>query len=281
MKGNYYMKNKIIKLLIACFIISSLAIAKSPVRYMTLQSIGIEYTCLWRGQTITEAVVPSHEQFWYVNVNYAPFEYLQFLFGLGSDRFKVDTYDDKTFKGNYGFSFSAGAYAYSPAFVNKLFRVTAGSDFLYLNCKDDHNYKYSGPVADPIAGIIIHAGGYVDVEIGAKGHFIIGKMQNINNDETEDFSNNEYIKGYLNLTACSPFGAYAQFHFDASPKLQEDWKKGPYEASMGFTVGIILKDERAKKKGKKGKKGKKEKSKYFPEYEDMKKKQDKMKEDIE
>lgn len=275
MKGLHYMKNKIIKLLLLSSLLVSFAYAKSPVRYVDSRSIGIEFISIWRGQTITKAIVPSHEQFWQAALNYSPLEYLQFLVGIGAQRFKVDSYGTATFKGNYGFAFSAGAYANTPAFANKIFRVTAGCDLIYLNCKDDYDYKYSGPIVDPLAGIIICAGRYVEFEAGAMGHFIIGQMENPRTNSTSDFSNNENIKGYLDVTANSPNGIYATLHFDASPEIGKDWDEGPYEAGIGFTVGVILRDKRPAQKKKK------EKSKYFPEYEDMKKKQDDMLRDIE
>ena len=274
MKGLNYMKNKMIKLLLFSALLVSFTYAKSPVRYMTTRSLGIEYTCMWRGQTITEATVPSHEQFWQFALDYAPVEYIQLLFGIGAGRFRVDEVGNTEFKGNYGFSFSGGAYAYSPAFIQKVLRITAGVDIIYLNCEDDYDYKYSGPVFDPLAGLIIYAGPYIEIEAGAKGHFISGRMKEKAN-KSEDFSNNEPVKGYVNLTAYSPNGVYGTFHFDASKETKADWGKGPYEGSIGFSVGVILTDKRHRKKGKK------EKSKYFPEYEEMKKKQEKMLDDIE
>lgn len=269
------MKNKMIKLILLSILSVSFAFAKSPVRYVDSRSIGIEFVSMWRGQTITEASVPSHDQFWQAALNYSPFEYLQFLVGIGAQRFKVDPYGTATFNGNYSFAFSVGAYGNTPAFVNKIFRVTAGCDLVYLNCKDDYDYKYSGPIVDPLAGIIICAGRYVEFEAGAKGHFIIGEMENPRTGSESDFSNNEYVKGYLDVTATSPSGIYATFHFDASPEIKADWDDGPYEAGIGFTVGVILRDKRPPEKKKK------EKSKYFPGYDDMKKKQDDMLRDIE
>lgn len=275
MKGVYSMEKRAIQLILLSLFLAGVVWAKSPIRYVDSRSIGVEFESMWRGQTITEVTVPSHDQFWQVAVNYAPLEYVQFLVGIGAQRFKVDTYQNATFNGNYGFTFSAGAYANSPAFINKIFRFTAGCDAIYLNCKDDYDYKYSGPIVDPLAGFILCAGRYVEFELGGMGHFIIGEMENPRTKSTSEFSNNEYVKGYLDITATSPAGIYATLHFDGSQNIGKDWENGPYEAGIGFNVGVILRDKRPKQKKKK------EKSKYFPEYDDMKEKQDDLFRDIE
>jgi arginine exporter protein ArgO len=86
------MRAKIITLMLIGILGAAAVLAKSPVRYMSVSSLGVEYTNLWRGQNITKATVPSHEQIQQFALNYAPVEYIQFLFGLGMDRFEVDPY---------------------------------------------------------------------------------------------------------------------------------------------------------------------------------------------
>jgi len=273
------MKSKWIKIVIIFVLAAGFLYAKSPVRYMNSRAIGIECQSIWRGQTITEAEVASHEQFWHLAANYSPFEYLQFNFGIGAERFRVDTHDSRTFKGNYGLSFSGGAHANTPAFLKQILRITAGCDLVYINSEDDYSYKYSGPTLNPNAGLVIYAGPFVEIEAGSKGHIILGKMTELKKNETHDFSNNETIRGYLNFCVCSPSGAYAKFHFDASPLIQEDWKNGPYEAGIGFSVGYIIKDD--KKPKKRSDKDKKEKKEYFPEYDKMKDKIEEMEDKLE
>ncbi len=253
-------------------------LAKTPVRLLSSTSLGIEYICLWRGQNITEADVRSHEQIQQLAFNYAPFEYLQFLIGLGMDRFSVDTYNQARFSGKYGFSFAAGGYLNTPAIKvdgKDILRVTGGCDLLFLNSKDKDNdyYKYSGPVINPHVGLLAMIGPYFDLEAGVKWHFIDGKMQNTDTDEESSFSNRETIRGYFNLTLASNAGAYARFNFDVSPETTRNWKDGPGEASIGFAVGFVMKTQRKPIE-------KKAKSKYFPEYENMKEKQDAMIEEL-
>lgn len=275
MKGINYMKSKLIKVLPACLLFIVYVSAKSPINHMTPYSFGIEYTSYWRGQIITEAEVPSHEQIWQVALNYAPVEYIHILCGFGADRFEVDRYKNLRFKGNYGFSFSVGIHANSPAFAAKVLRITAGLDFLYLNSEDDYDFKYLGPVLDPCIGLLVHAGSYIDIEVGAKGHFIVGTMKDLETNSSSVFSNNEIARGYFNLTVISPNGAFIEFICDASQRAQKDFEDGPYEAGIGFSVGAIFKTEKSKRRLTK------EKSEYFPDYEDMKKKQEKMAKEIE
>lgn len=248
--------------------------AKTPVRFMSNTTLGIEYSGFWRGQDITAAAVASHEQVHQFAFNYSPVEYVQVLVGLGMERLAIDEYNQVRFDGKYGFSFSGGTYLNTPAFLDDVIRITAGLDFFYLNCKDGYHFKYSGPVLDPMAGILLHAGPWFDIEIGAKGHFIAGTMENTETPVSSSFSNNNVIRGYLALSLASSVGAYVKFFGDVSPETKEDWKKGPNEATLGFSIGFILRQSMIPN-------SKKEGTEYFPEYENMKKKQDKMGEDLE
>ncbi len=275
------MKTKIITLICVVCLSAVSVMAKSPVRCLSSTSLGVEYICLWRGQNITKADVPSHEQIQQFAFNYAPFEYLQFLIGLGMDRFRVDTYVNTNnnhvrFRGNYGFSFAAAGYVNTPAFkVNEkdILRFTGGCDILFLNSKDNHDYKYSGPVINPHVGLLAMIGPYFDMEAGVRWHFIDGKMRYSETDAESPFSNNETMRGYFAMTLASNVGAYAKFNFDVSQETTRNWQNGPREASIGFAVGFVMKTQRKPVK-------KKEKSTYFPKYEEMKEKQEKMIEEL-
>ncbi len=138
------MKTKITALIFIGILGAVSVPAKSPVRCMSATSLGVEYISLWRGQTITESAVPSHELIQQVAFNYAPVEYIQFLIGLGMDRFRVTVYEKREFDGNFGFAFTAGGYANTPALKVKgkdILRITGGCDILLLNSKDNDNYK--------------------------------------------------------------------------------------------------------------------------------------------
>jgi hypothetical protein len=92
--------------------------------------------------------------------------------------------------------------------------------------------------------------------------------------EEYPFSNYKNMRGWLDFTLCSPRGAFAQIHFDASPLFQTSFENGPVDASAGISLGMLLESDH------KGKKLEKRNSKYFPEYEDLEKKQDEMKESV-
>lgn len=248
--------------------------AKPSVRHMQSNTLAIEYCGALRGQRITEAGIKSHERIQLCNFAFAPVEYVQFSIGFGAERFRVDEYNSTKFNGKYGFIPSAIVSLNSPAFLQNILRVTANFDFIYLNSKDDYHYKYSGPILNPSAGIMIYAGKYVDIEIGARGHFIAGTMENTQNKVESPFSNSENVKGYLALTLTAPNGAYCQMNFDASPEASKNLRGGPDELMMGFCVGFML----TPKKPKSGEKGP---NRYFPKYGDLKNKQDKMAKELE
>ena len=67
---------------------------------------------------------------------------------------------------------------------------------------------------------------------------------------------------------------FLSLDFDVSPGVSSDWSSGPSEASIGISVGILL-----------GWKERKEVTEpdplYFEDYKELKKKQKKMKEDLE
>jgi hypothetical protein len=138
-----------------------------------------------------------------------------------------------------------------------------------LNSKDRDGYKYHGPVFDPHIGLLAHAGPIFDVEGGVKGHFIAGKMYDPELRVTNNFSNEQPVRGYLCLALVSSIGPYAKFNFDMSPSTTSNWKDGPVEASLGFTVGFTLKTQRTPKTGKTV-------NTYFPDYDKMKEQQEEM-----
>ena len=249
--------------------------AKPPVRYMSQYTLGIEYSAAYRGQLITEQEVNGLERMHILKIHYSPFEFVQFYLGGGADRFEVE-YPAKNihFDGNYGFSPALGLTLNSPALVREILRASLNFDMLYLNSEDDRDYKYSGAILDPSLGVIIHAGRLIDIEAGVKGHFIAGTMQQPGSDAEFDFSNSENIRGYSNFTLCSPNGAFAQVNFDVSPKAEKELEDGPVEMTLGFSIGVLITQDMTNRELRE------KSSKYFPGFEDMKEKEEKMGEEI-
>jgi hypothetical protein len=266
------MKQYIFRTAIIIGIIPLLLFAKPPVRYMYQTTIGGEYYAAMRGQLITNASVPSHERIQLIYFTYAPVEYVQFAIGFGADRFSTDHFNDRRFDGRYGFSPALSLSGNSPLFLMKILRVTLNIDFLYLNSTDKFKFKYSGAILDPSLGLLAYAGKFVDLELGARGHLIGGTMT----DKTETvFSNAEIIRGYLAVTLASRKGAYLQLHLDASPRVTMEFNKGPSEAAMGFSIGALITPDRTNRKLQE------KTNKYFPAFNDMKKKEDDMADQIE
>lgn len=253
-----------------------IARAGMPIQDMSSTSISVDYSGVWRGEAITTLKVPAHESVQHVNVRYAPLPYVLFSAGLGAANFKVDTCRQVQFKGGYNFSPSLGLNLFSPSFIKKIFRVTAGVKSHYLYTKSpDKDFLYYGPVVVPNAGVIVSLGEYVDIEAGGRGMFLFGHMQEGSQNAT-DFSNGEQKRGYLSIMLHAPAeGAYMVFDFDASSGMDMNWSNGPAESSIGISIGFILRQPKDRPSRKT-----KEYDDY-PGYKEMEKKIEEMEKEME
>ena len=234
-------KTQLVFAAIAAGVLLSAASAGVPVQDMSSTSIAVDYSGVWRGEEITTLNVPAHESVHHVNVRYAPLPYIIFSAGFGAADFSVDTCRQVQFKGKLNFSPALGASFYSPAFLNKILRVTAGAKAHYLYTKNaEKSYLYSGPVVIPNAGFIVSLGEYVDLEAGARVMLMFGSMQK-GSDNALSFSNGRQERGYLSIMLHSPSeGAYMMVDLDASSGINMNWTNGPAESSIGISIGIIL-----------------------------------------
>jgi hypothetical protein len=263
----------------AVLVCSSMLLAGVPNQNMSVASLGVEYCGLMRGQLITTQHVPAHERIQEIYFHYAPVEYAMISAGLGVDRLSVDQYGDVDFQGDYGFAPAARLSLFTPRILKKMFSITAGGDFLYLNSQDDRgdgDYRYGGPVVEPFVGLKISAGNVVDIEAGARGHFLFGTMENNKTGQSLRFSNSESFRGYLGVTLYSVAeGGYLNFYFDTSPEVTMDWSKGPSESTIGLSLGVIIHPAATSQQVLKDRD-----EAYFPSYDAMKKKQDEMAKDV-
>jgi hypothetical protein len=265
-------KSKSIRIPVFVFLLSiaSALYAHAPVQDMTRLSLGLEYAALFRGQVITKQKVPSHENIHLISLQYAPVPYLLFKLGGGAEKFTVDEYQGVNFDGNYGFAPTGAISLFSPFFADRMLRVTAGMDFVYFKSEDDLDNIYSGFALNPCGGLIFSAGKRFDIELGAKGHIIAGQMEDSLGSKY-DFSNRYKYRGYCRLTLHSPLeGAYISVQADASHKIDADFSSGPYEATIGISLGFILTPDR------KNKIIEDENIKYFPAHKELQEKQDDM-----
>ena len=253
----------------------SAASAGVPVQDMSSTSIAVDYSGVWRGEEITVRNVPAHESVHHVNVRYAPLPYIMVSAGFGAANFSVDTCQQVQFKGGLNFSPALGISLFSPMFLKKMLRVTAGAKAHYLYTKNsDKSFVYSGPVVVPNAGFIVSLGEYVDLEAGARGMLVFGSMQK-GGENALSFSNGIKERGYLSIMLHTPSeGAYMMVDFDASSGMDMNWTNGPAESSIGVSVGIILRQPKDRLS--------RQKSNYndFPGYQEMEKKIDEMEKDM-
>ena len=271
------MEKKVLFLLVFMLFFCSAQAGNPPVSAMASQTIGVDYSLAYRGQTITEQDIGSHEKIHCISLRYSPIQYLLFSAGIGIDKFTTDPYMGSQFNGQYGFSPSVGLSLFSPEFFREIFRATGGIAMSYLNSKDNAENKYSGSILNPYAGLIAALGKYADVEGGLKVHAINGSMGNTRTDTAYGpFSNRNIMRGYLSLLLKSPGEwAYMSIDFEMSPQVSKDWTGGPYESSLGFSIGMLLKNDT------KNKQIEEKNSAKFPKFDEMKKKADKMEEKIE
>jgi hypothetical protein len=252
------------------------ATAGVPIQDMSTNSLGVEYYGLLRSQKITKEAVRSNERVQIVHLHYSPIQYALITLGIGGSRFSVDEWNDTEFQGNYGFAPSAAVALYSPRFAYDVVSVTAGAQYLYFTSEDDEGYRYRGSVLDPFGGLKFSAGRYLDIEAGVRGHFLLGKMQDDNENESA-FGNVYDLRGYFSITAHSPAtGAYLAFNGDASEDISPTWRNGPKEGSLGIALGVVLRSH-----GFAARKPEERDNKYFPAYKDMRKQQEEMEKEIE
>jgi hypothetical protein len=248
--------------------------AQAPVSSASLYAIGLQYTAFGRGQLITNAHVGTHEIVHQLRLTYAPIEFVQLTAGASLGNFSTDTVKGKKFNGSYGIGPAASLSLYSPAFLNGYLRVFAGGDVSFINSADELGYRYQGPVAGPFFGCIVHVSRYVDIEAGARGHFIDGAMKDPQG-VTAPFSNGNIVRGRGAVTIMAPRSAFLRLTGEASPAAAPNWEKGPFEALVGVEAGVTLSTNSADRRIEQRTK------KYFPDFERLKKRQQEMQEALE
>jgi hypothetical protein len=256
-------------------LISAISAAGAPSQDFSLTSLGLEYNGIIRGQYITEKDVASYQRIQILYLHYAPVQYTLFSAGFGATRMSVAPYSGVQFHGNYGFSPSFGLSLFTPFFLYDIMRVSGGAFVLFLNSEDQSHFVYRGPVLNPYAGLVFSAGHKLDIGVGCRGHLIFGKMVNTKTNGSSDFSNRNMLRAYGSLTLHAPSeGAFLTVDADLSPKTSSAWNDGPLEASLGFSVGVVLRTSAPNKE-------KSIESAYFPAYKEMKEMRKKMSKEIE
>ncbi len=248
--------------------------AKPPVVFLPAKTVAFEYGFSVRSQTITNARVGSEEKLHQVSACYVLFPWLRLSAGLGGERFTVSEYHGRVFNGAYGLTPSAAIYLSSPWFAGNLLCLNADVEALYLNSRDE-GYRYSGPVTDPSLGLAVKLGSQANLETGARWHIIKGTMRPPTG-ASAPFSNNDNLLGFLTLTAHSPAGVYMQLGLAASPQAAGDsFKDGLKDVAISLKVGLFLLPPIENSND-----GKQNKS-VFPDYDNLRKRQESMAKDLE
>ncbi|MBF0431186.1 MAG: hypothetical protein HQK83_07915 [Fibrobacteria bacterium] len=262
------------KIILAALLMCSVVLAQFPAQDMENKTLGTSISASLRGQDITSESVPSHENNVMWNFGYAPVPYVLLYGGVGFDKLTVDEFNNRKFTGNFGFSPLLGISAYTPMLANFL-RLTAGVSGFYFNSQDNSDFKYSGFTFNPKLGAIFSIGDYVDLGAGGKLHWIEGTMRQGTDNNGAFFSNENLFRFYTNLMIKSVYErVFLNVDFDISPGMSKDWTRGPSEASIGVSIGVLLDWKERKDETKQD-------PLYFESYKELKKKQKKMQDDLE
>jgi hypothetical protein len=259
-------------LLVMAFIVTATSI---PVQDMSSGTFSVEYNATLRGQYIpdqffSDREIASYENIQMLYLNYSPVQYISLSVGAGAEQFSAMSYSNMDFHGQFGFSPGGKIALYSPDFINRLFRVTGGTDALYIHSQNSDKTVYSAITAAPYLGVICSASETFDVTAGVRGNLISAKIENPSAGLTCNFSNTNKVQGYCSILLHSlDEGVYFSLDVGASPKVSNKWIGAPLEASVGASIGVaITKPEHHHTDD--------ADTTLFPAYKDMQKKQEEM-----
>lgn len=203
---------------------------------MSFSAIGIEYSGMIGGQTITETAATTVLKTHYVMLRYAPLPYLLLSAGTGATKYSTDEYDSARFTETPGASASFGLQGFTPRMFN-LLMITAGAHTYLLNSKFGW-HRYIGTLIDPGAGAVFVIADRFDIETGVKAFVLFGRKEATYH--VTDFSNENIMRWYLSLTLHSPVeGAYCSITADLSPNSSIE-SNGLREASLSLRIGAII-----------------------------------------
>lgn len=263
--------NRLIQTVSAVLLAGIPLAAGIPVQNMNSSTLGIEYSGFVSGQFLEEDEVESSIVSHMFRLQYSPAPLVRFSLGVGSSRLGLENVNTD-FSGNPGISVMAGAAFHIPK-VHELVSLTGGVESYYLSSAGGE-MRSVALLHTPFAGLIVHLGRYTDLELG--GEYLILDKQIKISDATTSYRNPGDVRFYGSLTLHDPLsGVYLSGGVSASESLSDAWKEsGPYESSVWFQFGIILKQDREFERTEQ------EIRRYFPNYEKLKEKQEKMAEEI-
>lgn len=263
--------NRLIQTVSAVLLAGIPLVAGIPVQDMNSSTLGIEYSGFVSGQLLEEgegeSSVVSHQ----FRLQYSPAPLVRLSLGVGSSRLGLEDANNN-FSGSPGFSAMAGVALHIPK-VHQLVSLTGGVESYYLSSVGG-DIRSVALLHTPYAGLIVHLGRYADMELG--GQYLVLDKQIKVSGETTSYRKPGEARFYGSLTLHDPLsGVYLSGGISASENFSDAWKDGePYESSVWFQFGIILKQDREFERTEQ------EIRRYFPNYEKLKEKQDKMAEEI-
>jgi hypothetical protein len=263
---------------VACTVITlaaASAAAQFPIQNMGMNRLGLAYDLAFAGQNITEQNVPSQQSTHSLSLGYAPIPYAGLTLGLGIARFQTEsTGPSRAFDGRYAFSPSLGLRLVSPGFIHETFYVIGGVYTQYFNSEDKNGLGYSAFVVNPDLGLMISPFNFFDLRLGGRLHVLNGDIDVPRASSTSPFSNETVARGYLGVTLKTPAeGAFLSIDVDLSPESDANWSRGPVESTLRITMGTVLGWKSREPKAT-------PRNPYFPNYRDLKDRQEQMSDEL-
>ena len=231
------------KLLIAAsltFLLCVYAGASVPVQDMSPDALALEYYGMLNGQNTFDderSILAIHM----LRLHYSPAPTLRLTIGVGNSNFYVDP----RVRCQTGLSLTAGAALFVPK-IHPLISLSAGFDGYYIS-GSSVDARSVGILSVPYAGVIIHMGEFLDLEVGSSYQFF--DLQKRHPDDPALLARiQEQVRIYSTLTLHDPeSGVYLSGGLSSSanantPKVER--RTFPSNTSVWFQFGIILKQDR-------------------------------------
>ncbi|KMQ50770.1 hypothetical protein CHISP_2293 [Chitinispirillum alkaliphilum] len=258
--------------LIPLLCIVSISSAAAPVSEMDRYSLGVDYTLRLTGHEIDLNQSHSKLKTHYLMFHYSPVPYLLLSLGAGTSTFSIEnSADNNLFSGQRGISGAFALTLFSPLVLDR-FRAYGGVESFYINSsRDDHNSK--GVLLTPYLSLSLRSRDFLKLESGIRYHHLLASIKGPQNSSTE-VSNLHPLRLFATVTLLSGDGAYIALDADISKTGELEHNRTPFEGSISLRAGFVLRHDP------KFSKQREHILDHFPEYHELKERQEEMAQEL-
>jgi len=229
-----------IQTLCILILIQSMAFGIKPPLLFTAQTVGIEYTGMWKGQQIDSDLFSAQELLSFATAHFAPLPFMHLNVGAGINSFAAVSKNQDGPEYAPSFAPAAGLTFYTPSFAADHLSMNAGVQFYYLVRAETDKGTFNGAFTAPFVGMTLQPLEFLNFSFGARGNVISGTRKKTDGSKNL-FHNAEYLKGFAELGLFSQKkGVWCILGMDASPEVSFNSRIGPDEASLYFSVGFTM-----------------------------------------